>query len=516
MKNFIKKLLLVFLAVSLILPLVACGPKEEGEAKGGELEEVDTISLKGVYEGVAEGYSADLHISVEMDDEGKFIAVNVAENEETEDIGTVAIDKIPQSIIESQSLDIDAVSGATVTGDAIIEAVARALEKAGLNPEDYGYIAPTVARPSVEIDYEIDRATMPEKKEITDSVTLRDAKDREVVLDLPISSYAISTMDVIDYIIPLKGEDAFHMLVGSGQDGGHGFNKYAELYVPKVGNYMKHTGQISDHNAPFDLEVILSMEPDVLIINSAMGAHRYAMEVEDTLLEAGIKIVLVDVPGKNLERSVQDTMGILGKIFQEEEKADELIKFIDEQYQIISSKNLKERQDKPTVYYEKSGYSDVFGSTSTSKGGWGLVVDIAGGDNIADPILLETAASKGSGSTIDPELVLAANPDYIILSGINDGWLDILNETKDIKFDIVNRNGWKDLDAIKDNNLYEFAHSTSRSIFAFYPSLKMAKIFYPEEFADLDPEEKLDEFFDRFMLLDRNISTWSNTLGDAK
>ena len=495
---------------SLVLALAACGPKEKVVTADAEV-----ASLAGTYKGVAQGYSAELTVSVEIDDAGQIIAVSVGDHEETPDIGTIPIDKIPQQIIDLQSLDVDAISGATITRDAIVVAVANALESANLNPDDYGYILPLVATPAVEIDYEIDRSTMPVKKEITGSVTIKDSKDREVQLDLPISSYAISTMDVIDYIIPLKGEEAFDMLVGSGQDGGHGFDKYAQLYVPEVGNYLKHTGQISDHNAPLDLEMILSMEPDVLIVNSAMGAHQYAMDVEDSLEEAGIKIVLVDVPGKNLESSVQNTMNILGKIFQEEEKAAEVSAFIDQQYQIIASKNLASREDKPTVYYEKSGYSDIFGPTSTSKGGWGLVVDIAGGHNMADPILADTPASKGGGSTIDPELVLDANPDYIILSGINDGWLDILNETKDIKFDIINRNGWSDLDAIQNKNLYEFAHSTSRSIFAFYPSLKMAKIFYPEEFADLDPEARLDEFFDKFMLLDSGISTWSNTLDHA-
>lgn len=507
MKKSSKLLIFTILILSLVFPLAACTPQAENPDA-----DLESSSFAGTYEALVEGYGGDLPVSIELDQEGKILAVNVGENVETESIAKPAIEKIPQAIVDTQSLDVDAISGATVTCDAIVHGVAQALESAGIDPTTLNYIA-KVEEVSL-LDYTIDKSTLPEKKEITGSTTIKDAKGRQVEIDLPISSYAISTMDVIDYIVPLKGEDAFHMLVGSGQDGGHGFNKYAELYVPVVGNYLKHTGQISDHNAPFDLEMILSMQPDVIIVNSAMGAHKYALEVEDQLSEAGIKIVLVDVPGKTLENSVQNTVGILGKIFQEEERAAEVIAFIDEQYNLLASKNLNERKDKPSVYYEKSGYSEVFGSTSTSKGGWGLVVNVAGGHNIADPLLLESAASKGGGNTVDPEYVLDQDPDFIMLSGINDGWLDCLNETKDVKFDIVNRNGWKNLKAIQNENLYEFAHSTSRSIYAFYPSLKMAKIFYPEEFADLDPEAKLDEFFDKFMLLDKDISTWFNSLSD--
>jgi iron complex transport system substrate-binding protein len=337
------------------------------------------------------------------------------------------------------------------------------------------------------------------ESEVSESITITDAKGRNVEIELPISTYAISTMDVIDYIIPLKGKEAFDMLVGSGQDGGHGLQKYEKVYSPVVGDYLEHVGQISDHNAPFDLEMILSKNPDVLIVNS---------EIEEKLSEAGIKIVLIDVPGEELDKSAQSTMDLLGKIFQEEEKASKVISFIDDQYNLIASKNLDERENKPTVYYEKSGRSEVYGTTATSVSGWGMPIYIAGGDNIADPLLLEGASAKSGGNKLDPEYVIESDPDYIIVSGINDGWLDAAEGKKKSEFDIINRTGWKDLKAVKNGNLYEFAHSTSRSIFAFYPCLKMAKIFYPEEFSDLDPEKILDEFFDKFMILDSDISTW--------
>lgn len=467
----------------------------------------------GSFTGTAAGYHGDLAVTTEVDENGKITGITVGENSETKDIGTVAIEKIPQRIIEAQSLDVDVVSGATLTSKGIINAVANSLEVAGTDPSKYGYIAPE--EETEKVTAAINKDAMPVKKEITDSITITDAKGREVTIDLPISTYAISTMDVIDYIIPLEGKDAFNMLVASGQDGGDGIQKYEKLYTSTVGNYMEHVGQISDHNAPFDLEMILATDPDVLIVNSAMSAHNYALEIEEQLTEAGIPIVLINVPGKKLDKSVQQTMKLLGQIFQEEEKAAEVSAFIDEQYGLIASKKLSQREDQPTVYYEKSGYSEIYGSTATSASGWGLPISIAGGENIADALLLDSAASGGSGNALDPEYVIEADPDYIILSGTNDGWLDCIKETKKCEFDIVNRIGWRDLTAVKNGDLYEFAHAASRSIYAFYPCLKMAKIFYPEEFNELDPEAELNEFFDRFMLLDSDITTWFMSLEDC-
>ncbi|SFG34644.1 iron complex transport system substrate-binding protein [Desulfotomaculum arcticum] len=489
MRKTVKTSVALAFIVALLISLAGCG---------------SSITAGG-FTGAAAGYHGDLEVTTEVDQDGKITGITVCENNETEDIGSVAIEKIPQRIIEAQSLDVDVVSGATLTSNGIINAVADSLRTAGADPAKYGYVSP----PEEEVvATAINKDAMPVKQEITDSVTITDAKGRKVTIDLPISSYAISTMDVVDYIIPLKGKDAFNMLVASGQDGGGGIQKYGKLYTPAVGNYLEHLGQISDHNAPFDLEMILAMDPDVLIVNSAMSAHNYALEIEDQLTRVGIPIVLINVPGKNLDKSVQQTMKLLGQIFQEEEKAAAVSAFIDEQYGLIASKKLAKREDKPAVYYEKSGYSEIYGSTATSVTGWGLPISIAGGENIADALLLDTAASGGGGNTLDPEYVIKADPDYIILSGVNDGWLDSVKETKKCEFDIFNRIGWRDLAAVKNGHLYEFAHATSRSIYAFYPCLKMAKIFYPEEFKEVDPEAVLDEFFERFMLLDSDISTW--------
>lgn len=467
-----------------------------------------------VHKGVSKGYHSDIEVEIELMENGKINNIKILKNQDTKGIGDIAGNKIPQLIIKRQSLDVDSVVGATITSEAIITATANAIKSAGLDTKKYGYKEKNIQEKEEIIKINPDK--MPKKKAVEKVITVKDAKGREVELNLPISSFAVSTMDVMDFIIPLKGKEAFNMIVGTGQDGGHGLNKYAELYTPVVGKYMEHTAQISDHNAPFDLEMILSVQPDILIVNSAMAAHKYALEIEEQLREAGIKVILIDVPGKKIEKSVQQTIKLLGQVFNEEERAKEVIDFIDAQYNLVLSKDLRNEVNKPTVYYEKSGYSQIFGPTSTSNIGWGTVIDLAGGKNIADDLLKEKASGKGSGNKLDPEYVLENNPDFIFLSGINDMWLSSISKDNICKFDIVNRNGWSNLKAIKNKNLYEFAHSTNRSVYGFYPTLKMATILYPEKFKGVNPEKILDEFFKKFMLLDSNISTWFYNIKDEK
>ncbi|WEV36170.1 FAD-dependent oxidoreductase [Lactobacillus sp. ESL0677] len=56
--------------------------------------------------------------------------VEVLENHETEGIGAVAIKQLPQQIIDQNSTDVDAISGATTTTKALVEAVNQAIGKA--------------------------------------------------------------------------------------------------------------------------------------------------------------------------------------------------------------------------------------------------------------------------------------------------------------------------------------------------------------------------------------------------
>ena len=91
----------------------------------------------------APGKVGDVTVEVKADDK-KIYEVKIIDHNETEGIGTMAVDQLPGKIVESQSLTVDSVSGATVTSEAIKNAVALALQSGGLSSEAYGYTAPAV------------------------------------------------------------------------------------------------------------------------------------------------------------------------------------------------------------------------------------------------------------------------------------------------------------------------------------------------------------------------------------
>ena len=81
---------------------------------------------------------------------------------------------------------------------------------------------------------------------------------------------------------------------------------------------------------------------------------------------------------------------------------------------------------------------------------------------------------------------------------------------KEPSYDIVNRTGWNELKAIKDGNLYNLSQAMNRSIYSFFAVIKLASWFYPEEFENINTDDIIDEFFDRFMLTDSSICVWGH------
>ncbi len=111
-----KLLLIIFVLLSSIFMLVGCG-KKESSWNDGE------------YEGTSEGMHGDLGVNVVIED-GKISKIDIVSQNETEGVSDVAMERVPENIIDKQSTEVDTVSGATESSKTIIAAVEDALTKA--------------------------------------------------------------------------------------------------------------------------------------------------------------------------------------------------------------------------------------------------------------------------------------------------------------------------------------------------------------------------------------------------
>lgn len=86
----------------------------------------------GTYTGTAQGFGGDVTATVTLS-ETEITDIQVVGDQETDGLGSVAIEQLPPKMLEAQSPNVDAMSGATVTSNAIIEAVTAALSQAGVD-----------------------------------------------------------------------------------------------------------------------------------------------------------------------------------------------------------------------------------------------------------------------------------------------------------------------------------------------------------------------------------------------
>ena len=95
-----------------------------------------TAMKPGTYTKTVTGMHAGLTVEVTLA-EKEIESVVVKEHDETIGVSDVAIEELPKSIVEMQSIGIDTITGATMTSRGIFEAVKEAIEEAGGNPDDF-------------------------------------------------------------------------------------------------------------------------------------------------------------------------------------------------------------------------------------------------------------------------------------------------------------------------------------------------------------------------------------------
>ena len=331
----------------------------------------------------------------------------------------------------------------------------------------------------------------------TDTIEVTDLKGRTVALPAEVRRVVV-TFNMEEYFA-VAGDTGIDKLVGWSHKYWEGrrqdaYDAFTAVYpqladIPDVG-----------YNGDISIEAIISLQPDVVLASST-GANYNALEPAfDNLRAAGIACVFFDFHAQTLEKH-SESVKLLGKILGQEERAAEIADFYAEQMAVVAERltDLKD-EDRPRVYMEFSMGPDQYGGT-WSEQMWGALIRQCGGENIA-------AGMEGASVDIAPEQVIAANPEVIIFTcsprdDVNDNIVLGYGADEALAREhlaaYANREGWAELDAVKNENMGALYHDLSRHIFDFAGAQFLAKMIQPEIFADLDPEANLAEFFQRFM-----------------
>ena len=93
------------------------------------LFDMSTAIKDGEYTATVDGQSGPMTVRTVVAD-GKIASVEVTENNETPSVAAAALETVPAKIVETNSVDVDGVTGATLTSGRIMKAVAECLNQA--------------------------------------------------------------------------------------------------------------------------------------------------------------------------------------------------------------------------------------------------------------------------------------------------------------------------------------------------------------------------------------------------
>ncbi|MFN3317667.1 MAG: ABC transporter substrate-binding protein [Allorhizobium sp.] len=341
-----------------------------------------------------------------------------------------------------------------------------------------------------------------------ETVKIKDITGREVEVSVPVERVILGEGRQIYFTAALDTDNPFGRVIGWRDDFKKadldGYNIYLKKYpemekIPTFGGMKDGT---------FDIEQAVALKPDVIIMNTEAKSATEESGYIEKLAAVGIPLVYIDFREKPMENT-DDSMRIIGKLFGEEERAEEFVKFHDEQIAKVTDVLAKQSDlKKPVVFMERAGgYSDdccmSFGNEN-----FGKMVELAGGVNMAKDFI------PGTFGTVNPEQIIASNPDQVIVTGSNwelyvpgGKWIGVgpgadKAEAERKLAELMKRPGFTDIKAVKDGNVHAIWHQFYNSPYQFVAVQQIAKWLHPDLFKDLDADATFKEMHERFLPVD--------------
>ncbi|MCY6369645.1 ABC transporter substrate-binding protein [Clostridium ganghwense] len=268
-------------------------------------------------------------------------------------------------------------------------------------------------------------------------LTIKDSYEREVIIEKEPQKIISIAPNITETIFDLGKKDK---LIGR--------TEYCDY--PKEVEKIEVIGSLKTPN----IEKITELKPD-LIIASTHFNKKTLKKLEDL----GMKVVVLY--GEETFDGAYETIEKVGTVLNAQDKAAEIVSSMKKKVEDIKKK--VEVENKPSVYYVVT-YGKG-GDYTAGKGTFiGQMIEMAGGKNAADDV---------EGWKYSIERLIEKNPNMLVCSS-----------RFDTKKGIENTNGYKDLDAVKNDKLYEIDENL---ITRQGPRLtdgleELAKIIHPEAF----------------------------------
>jgi iron complex transport system substrate-binding protein len=246
------------------------------------------------------------------------------------------------------------------------------------------------------------------------------------------------------------------------------------MKLPVVGNAKTDT---------VNYEKIAELKPDVVFAGTAEQANAIQSKTGIPTLVAYVGAVGTS----DQMNTYKDSLKMMGKVLGKEDRAEELIGYIDSTQEDLEKRTSNINSNK-TVYLAGQAFYGAHGITSTNP--------------YYPPFVMLNASNVASGINdtnatihaiqIDKEQLIKWNPDFIFVEGGSIPAIE--NET-------AKNPEYQNIAAIKNGDVYgvlTYCLYSYNKDEMFANAYYIGKVLYPEQFKDVDPEKKAAEIFTEF------------------
>ena len=344
--------------------------------------------------------------------------------------------------------------------------------------------------------------------------TVTDVAGREVSFDAPVQRAILGEGRLLYSLATIETENPFAHVVGWRNDlwttDTISFDAYVEKF-PEAAD-LPFLGNLTD--GTLQTETVVTLDPDVLILTIGNKAAADEVNLEEMLSGIGVKIVYVDFREHIIDNTVP-SLHILGQLFGKEERAQEVADFWQSKMDAIAKVIADNNPQRPDVFmYRAAGLVECCGTFGPDN--FGLMVELAGGNNLGSDFL------PGYTGSINPEQVIASNPDLIVVTGsdwtnsanaegfvsVGPGTADGADVSREVLASLVEAPAFTGSSAVAEGDVHAIWHQFYASPYQFVAIEAMAKWFHPDLFADVDPDATFKEFYDRFLPIDYQPGAW--------
>lgn len=319
----------------------------------------------------------------------------------------------------------------------------------------------------------------------------------------------------------LEREDVSRRLVGMPADFEQldpaGYALYAQRF-PRL-RTLARTGRTTAES--FSVEKAIALKPDVAIFGlEGHGPSPNERETLARLSAAGIAVVFVDFrkdPLHNTARSIE----LLGRVLRRDKEAAAFSSEYTAQLARVTRRLATLKTPLPTVFLEnRVGLSEECCATM-SNGLMGLLLDAAGGKNIAKGLV------PGAFGTLSLEHLISQPPDVYIGTAIGSPATAVsmpmrivlgagvdAKTAQDSLARALQRKGIATLAAVRQKRAHAIWHHFYNSPFNVVAVQAFAKWLHPALFSDLEPQQTLAMFYQRFQPVPLDGQYWT-TLAPA-